>query len=93
MDPLGPVELDDQFTGLLEEPGEPGAIATGPLDRPGTQGAMGLGQVEEGQIAVGIGGDGGLSHHRPGSCHHDGSRVGVLVGVDADDDVDLICQH
>jgi hypothetical protein len=93
MGPLGSVEFDDPLARFDQEPSQPGPVAAGAFDGPGPQARVALGQIEEGEVAVGIGWDGEFADGCSRSRHHDGFRVGVFVGVDADDDFDVICQH
>jgi hypothetical protein len=91
--PLGPVQLHDQFAGVSEMTGQAGAVAAGALHRPGPQPGVLLGQGAQLGIAIGICGHRHLGQHAAGACVDDRGGVGVFVGVDADDDLDQLCQH
>jgi hypothetical protein len=52
-----------------------------------------VGQVQELLVAGRDGRHGHLGDHRTGGGGHDRGGVAVLVGVDADDDLDGVCQH
>jgi hypothetical protein len=90
---LGPIELDDHFVGVGEVPGQPGAVATGALHRPGAQAGVLLSQGEEFGVAVGVGGDRRAGQHGTGAGIDQRGGVCLTVGVDADDDLDQLCQH
>ena len=88
-----PVDLDDPFTALEQVGGEPGAETAGALDRPdSTAGRVFVGERDDPPIAHRVGRALLVGHHRAGRGDHRGG-VGVAVGVDADDVVDLACQH
>jgi hypothetical protein len=52
-----------------------------------------IGQRQQCRVAVRVCVDGELTDGGAGRGHHDRGGVGVLVGVDADDDVDELCEH
>lgn len=90
---LGAVDLDDPF-GMLKEIGsQPGAEATGAFDRPdaATRSQL-IRERQQAPIASCIGGDRQVSDQTSRWC--DGRRgVRVLVGIDAQDEVDPISEH
>jgi hypothetical protein len=91
--PLGPGDLDDPLTTLLQHCRQAGAEAARPLDRPAAAaGQVGLGEAEQPLVAGRVGADRGPGQHATEAG--DGGRgQGVAVGVDADDAVDRLCQH
>jgi hypothetical protein len=91
--PLGSTHLEDLLAVLLQEPGKAGAEAARPLHRPAaTARQLRVGEVQQPPIARSIGAGGDLGQHATQAG--DGGRgQGVAVGVDADDAVDLFCQH
>jgi hypothetical protein len=89
----GAVELDDELILLGKVSGQPGAVASRALHRPGPQRPVGLGEPQQCLIASGVGRHGRLGQHRAGGRGDDRGGVGVFVGVDADDDLDLLCEH
>jgi hypothetical protein len=90
---LGPVQLHYLLGVGLQEPGQASTVAAGAFDRPHALARLLVGQCQ--QLAVA--GRGGrhrcLGDHRTGGGGHDRSGVGVLVGVDPDDELDDLCQH
>jgi hypothetical protein len=91
--PLGPIQLHHPLVMSIQESGQAGAVAAGALDRPHPQATVLVGQLQQLLVASRSGrhrhGGGG----RAGGHDHHGGGVGVLVGVDADDDLDGVCQH
>jgi pimeloyl-ACP methyl ester carboxylesterase len=67
-----------------------GAVATGALNRPHPLAWLAGRQLEQLLVASRGGWHSHLLHERRG---HDRGGVGVLVGVDPDDDIDEVCQH
>ena len=90
---LGPVQLNNLLIVGMKEPGQPGAVATGALDRPDPLAWLLGGQGQQLLVAGRRGRHRRLVDHRTGGRGHDGEGVGVLVGVDPDDDIDNLCQH
>jgi hypothetical protein len=90
---LGPVQLHDQLLPVSQVAGQAGAVAAGALHRPRPQPAVLLGHSDELGVAVRVGGDRRAGQHPAGAGIDDRGGVGVLVGVDADDDLDQFCQH
>ena len=87
------IDLDDPLTLLEQERGEPRAVTAGALDRPDpTSRSMLPGEGEHALRAEGIGGDRHVGDEAAGR-RHDRGGVRVLVGVDPDDSVDLVCEH
>jgi hypothetical protein len=89
----GAVELDDELVTLGEMCGQSGAVAAGAFHRPRAQLSVLVGQFDQGVVAARIRGHGGLRQHRAGGRGEHGRGVGVFVGVDANDDLDLLCEH
>jgi hypothetical protein len=87
------VELDHQLVTAVEVSGEPGAVAAGALDRPGSKSRVSIRHRDELGVAVRVGVDGAFVEHGAGGRVDHRGGVGVLVGVDTDDDVDDLCQH
>ena len=88
-----PVDLDDPFAVFEQVGGEPGAEAAGALDRPDAPpGGVFVGEREHPAVAERVGGESVAATSRSGRVD-DRDGVVVSVGVDADDGVDLPCQH
>jgi hypothetical protein len=85
---FGTVELDHHLLTALEVSCQPGTVAAGAFDRPGPQGCVLVGELHQLVVAVSGRFDGDLVEHAAGSGVDRGRRVGVDVGVDADDDID-----
>jgi hypothetical protein len=77
----------------MQEAGQAGAIAAGAFDRPHPLALVLVGELEELLVAVGSGGHGQAGQALTGGRGQDRGGVAVLVGVDADDDLDGVCQH
>jgi hypothetical protein len=90
---LGPVQLHHLLGRGVQEPGQPGAVASGALDRPDPLAWLLGGQGQQLLVAGRRGRHRRLVDHRTGGRGHDGEGVGVLVGVDPDDDIDNLCQR
>jgi hypothetical protein len=87
------VDLDDPFAAFQQMGREPGAEAAGALDGPDAgAGCVLVGECDDAPVAHGVGSALVLRDDRASLGDH-GSGVGVAVGVDADDVVDLACQH
>jgi hypothetical protein len=92
--PLRPLDLVDAFAAVGEEAGEAHAVAAAPLDRPqAVAGRVFEGKGERAVVAAPIGADLRLEHDGVCRSGDESERVGVAVGVDADDVVQLICEH
>jgi hypothetical protein len=91
--PLGPVQLHHPLGVGMEEPGQPGAVAAGALDRPHPLTMVLVGQLQQLAVAGRGGRHGCLGDHGTGGRGYDCGGVGVLVGVDPDDELDGVCQH
>jgi hypothetical protein len=91
--PLGPVQLDHALMVGGQGSGQAGAIAAGALDRPDPSAGLATGQLQQLLIAGWGSRHGHLLDYRAGGRGHHRGGVGVLVGVDADDDLDGVCQH
>jgi hypothetical protein len=91
--PLGPVQLHHLLGVSLKKPGQPGAVATGALDRPHPLAWLASRHLEQLLVAGWGGWHGHLLEHRTGRGDDHGGGVGVLVGVDPDDELDAVCQH
>jgi hypothetical protein len=77
----------------MQEPGQPGAVATGALNRPYPLAWLLASQLQQLLVASWGGWHGHLLDHRAGSSDDRGGGVSVLVGVDPDDERDGVCQH
>ncbi len=86
--PLRPIELDHHFTSFGQVPCETGAVAAGALDGPHSQCRVLVGQGDQLGVASLVRRLGAVVEFGAGRCSHDRGGVGVLVGVDADDDID-----
>jgi hypothetical protein len=51
------------------------------------------GELDQRLVARWVGRHGLLGEDGTGGCRDDRGGVGVFVGVDADDDLDLLCEH
>ena len=91
--PLGPVQLHYLLGMSSQEPGQPSAIAAGALNRPHPLAWPLTRQLQQLLVASGSGGHGHLLEHRTGRSDDHRGGVGVLVGVDPDDELDGVCQH
>jgi hypothetical protein len=80
--PLGPVQLDHLFGVAIQEPGQPGAVATGALNRPHPLAWLLARQLQQLLVASWGGRHGHLLDHRAGRSHDHGGGVRVRVGVD-----------
>jgi hypothetical protein len=86
----GTVDLDHPFSVLEQERGEPGAETAGALDRPDPSArCVQGGEGEDAFVAHRVGGAVQVVDHTAGDGFDDGGDVGVAVGVDSDDEVDL----
>lgn len=83
------VQLDDLLPGGAQVPGEASAVTTGTLQRPRPRTVPGP-DLEELLVATGVGVHRQLGKHTAGGRVHDRGGVGVLVGVDPDDDIDHV---
>src|SRR6266545_4355033 len=87
------VDLDDPFALLEQVGGEAGAVAAGALDRPDPTSWRLLDcEPVAAAVAGGVGRDALVRDDRTSRADQ-GNGVAVFVGVDADDVVDLVCQH
>jgi hypothetical protein len=77
----------------MQEPGQPGTVPAGALDRPHPLPTVLVGQLEELPVAIRGGGRGQVGQGLAGGRGEGRGGVGLLVGVDADDDLDGVCQH
>jgi hypothetical protein len=91
--PVRPVQLDDPLAPFAQVAGQAGAVAAGALDGPHPQAAVPVGQLDQGGVAVRVGVHGQVLNGGAGRCGQHRRGVGVLVGVDADDDIDDVCEH
>jgi hypothetical protein len=89
----GPVQLHHLLGVGMQEPGQAGAIAAGAFNRPDTLARLLLGQGQQLAVAGRSGRRRCLGDHRPGGGGDDRGGGGLLVGVDADDELDEVCQH
>jgi hypothetical protein len=88
------VDLDHPLTAFEQERGQPGAVAAGAFDRPyPPAGCVLAGEGEQPLVAHRVGGALHRVDHAAGGGLDDGGGVGVAVGVDPDDVVDLACEH
>jgi hypothetical protein len=90
---LGPVQLHHLLAMTLEEAGQTGAVAAGALDRPDPLARLSTGERKQLPVASRGGRHGHLLDHRAADCQDDRGSMGVLVGVDPDDELDEVCQH
>jgi len=91
--PNGAIHLHHPLAALEQVRGQAGAEAAGALDRPDAPSGCPLpGEGEQPAVAEGVGGHLRLGDHASGGVA-DRRRVGVAVGVDADDLIDQPCQH
>ena len=67
---------------------EAGAVSAGALDGPHPQRRVLVGHGHQLGVAGPACWSGSVLDLGTGRCSHDGGGVGVLVGVDADDDID-----
>jgi hypothetical protein len=77
----------------MQEAGQAGAVAAGALDRPHPPAWLPTSQLQQLLVASWGGRDRHLLERRTGRGDDHGSGVGVLVGVDPDDELDDLCQH
>jgi hypothetical protein len=90
--PLGPVQ--PHLLGVaMQEPGQASAVAAGAFHRPDPAAWLPAGQLQQLPVAGRGRRHGQLLNERPGRRDHDRRSVGVLVGVDPDDELDDLCQH
>jgi hypothetical protein len=90
---LGPIQFDDQLLSVSQVSSQAGAVAAGALHRPGPQARVLPGQGDEFCVAVRVGRDRRSGQHSAGPGVDDRGGVGLAVDVDADDDLDQLCQH
>jgi len=76
-----------------QEAGQAGAVAAGAFDRPHPLTVVSVGEPEQLLVAGRGGRHGHLLEHGAANCLNDRGGVGVLVGVDPDDELDCVCQH
>ena len=87
--PLGPVHLDHPLAVVGQQAGQPGTEAARALHRPHSAAwRLTLRQAQQLPVPGGGGRHRGLGQHRPGRAADRGG-VGVAVGVDPDDELDL----
>jgi hypothetical protein len=91
--PLGPVQLHHLLGLALKEPGQASAVAAGAFDRPDPFARLAGRHLQQLLVAGWGGRHGHLGEDRAGGGGHDRGGVGVLVGVDPDDELDDLCQH
>jgi hypothetical protein len=91
--PPGPIQFYDLLGMCLQEPGQAGAIATGALDRPHSSTILSVSEPQQLPVAGRGCRHGRLVDHRAADRLDDRRGVGVLVGVDPDDELDNLCQH
>lgn len=90
---LWPADFHDSLAGLVEEGGQASAVAADALQGPAAAaGNVLAGEVQQAPVAAGVGGGVSAGHDRANGADGCGSE-GVAVGVDADDAVDLFCEH
>jgi hypothetical protein len=90
---FGRPDLDDLLACVVQEGRQAGAIASDAFQSPAaTAGDVLTSEVEQAAVAAGIGR--GIGAGQEGADGTDGSRgEGVTVGIDADDAVNLFCEH
>jgi hypothetical protein len=91
--PHWPVQLDHHLLVLGQVLGQAGAVAAAAFHRPGPQPRVLFGEGRQLGVAVGVRPHCPVSQHGSGGRRDDRGGVRVLVGVDADDDLDQFCQH
>jgi hypothetical protein len=91
--PLGSVQFHHLLSVGMQEPGQAGAVATGAFDRPHPPTVVSVGELQQLPVAGRGGRHGHLLEHGAANCLNDRGGVGVLVGVDPDDELDEVCQH
>lgn len=91
--PPRPVDLDHLLAPVLEEAGEARSVAARALDGPGPAQPVGIRPIDQRLVTDAFGAHRALGQRRAGPGGNRRRGVGVFVGVDADDDVDLLCQH
>lgn len=86
-------DFHDVLAGLVEEGGQAGAVAADTFQSPATTaGNVLAGEVQQAPVATSIGGR--INAGQNGADRADGcGGEGIAVGVDADDAVDLFCEH
>lgn len=91
---LGSTDFQDLFTCLIEEGGQTLAVAANAFQAPATTaGDVLAGVVQQPPVvATGVGGDISAGRDAANGAHGR-SGEGVTVGVEADDAVDLFCEH
>lgn len=91
--PQRSIEFDHPLAGLDQDASESGAVTPGPFQGPGSQSRVGLAELEQGRVSIGIRRHRVVFESAACRCRDHRRGVGVLVRVDADDDVDELCQH
>jgi hypothetical protein len=91
--PLGPVQLHHLLGVGVQEAGQAGAVAAGTLNRPHASTWLLAGQLQQLLVAGWGGRHARLGERRASDGGHDRGGVGLLVGVDPDDELDEVCQH
>src|SRR3989442_297155 len=90
----GPIDLEHPLTPREQEACQPGPVATGALDRPGASARrMRPGELERVAVALPARLDDRFQQKRAARGGDQGERVRITVRVDADDDVERICNH
>ena len=77
----------------VQEASEASAITAGAFDRPHPLTVVSVGQSQQLLVAGRDGRHGRLGDDPAADCLNDRGGVGVLVGVDPDDDIHEVCQH
>lgn len=90
----GAVDLDDPFARFQQRRGQAGAVTAGSFDGPHAAAvSMLVGERLQASVSECIGGNGQLVDDPASGRVHDRGRMGVAMGVDADDELDGACQY
>jgi hypothetical protein len=85
--PPGPIQFYDLLGVSSQEAGQASTIAAGALDRPYSPTVVSVGESQQLPVAGRGGRHGHLVDDRAADCLEDCGGVGVLVGVDPDDEI------
>ena len=89
-----PTDLEHLLVVIEQEPTQTGAVRRGALDRERAPARSVLGRKPKRlRIAVTVRGNAGLEHDHTARYRDDRDRVRIAVRVDADNEIQLICEH